>query len=59
MIHDFAEKWAKEAEFARPHSGELLTYLRALLNDPRHVGVRRCARALIKQIEEDAERAKD
>jgi hypothetical protein len=59
MNNDFAEKWAREAEFARPHSGEMLTYLRGLLDDPNHPGIRRCARSLIKQIEEDAERSLD
>lgn len=59
MNTDFADKWAREAEWARPHAGEMLTYLRALLDDPNHVGVRRCAKALIKQIEDDAERARD
>lgn len=56
---DFAEKLAREAEWARPHSGEMLTYLRGLLDDPQHPGIRRCIRALIRQIEEDAERAID
>jgi hypothetical protein len=37
----------------------MLTYLRALLDDPNHPGVRRCARELIKQIEKDAELARD
>jgi hypothetical protein len=52
----FAEKYSKEAEWARPHAGEMLVYLRALLDDPSHVGVKRCARELIKQIEDDAKR---
>lgn len=56
---DFAEKFAREAELARPHAGEMLTYLRALLDDPCHVGVRRCAKELITQIEQDAERGGD
>jgi hypothetical protein len=57
--HDFADKWALEAEWARPHAGEMLTYLRGLLADPAHPGIRRCAKELIKQIEQDAERSKD
>ena len=56
---NFTTKWVRESEFARPHTGEMLTYLRALLDDPNHPGVRRCARELIKQIEKDAELARD
>lgn len=51
---DFAEKWIREHKAAKPHAGEMLTYLRGLLVEPANVGICRCARELIAQIEKDA-----
>jgi hypothetical protein len=48
------EQWHAEAAAARPHAGEMLTYLRGLLVDPSHPGIRRCALKLIDEIEESA-----
>jgi hypothetical protein len=46
--------WVAEAAAATPHTGEMLTYLRGILADPYHPGIRRCARKLIEKIEDDA-----
>lgn len=48
------EKWRIEVAAARPHAGEMLTYLRGLLVDPLHPGIRRCAQELVDEIEETA-----
>jgi hypothetical protein len=48
------QAWHAEAEAARPHAGEMLTYLRGLLAYPSHPGIRRCASKLISVIEETA-----
>lgn len=46
-----SERWRAEAVAAAPYAGEMLTYLRGLLVEPSHPGIRQCAQKLIEQID--------